>query len=346
VVKAVGDGLADRYGAVPGLPKLQEAICNKLREVNGIPTEPEQIVVTVGASEALSIASLLLIEPGDVVMMLSPSYPSHIESVILAGGRVAYVPLLEADQWRFEAEALSIAWEHSLKEFEREPKVLILCDPLNPTGSCLSWESLSEIADFALKHELWVITDEVYEDYCFEGNTHFSLGCIQEMRPRIISCFSLSKAYAMPGWRVGYLVADASLSRSAVTIHDQVAVCVPLASQYAALAALSTPKEWLSGVRETVISSRQALVEGFSRLKFFLLAQPTSGLFGFPAIRGASGSVQFVEQIAEEAGVLLFPGLGFGPSGEGHVRVSFGVQKGVLEEAIERLNVWETRAPE
>lgn len=345
VSKAVKDNLVNNYSEVPGLKMLREAICNMLNNEKSEEINPDQIIVTVGASEGLTLVFQALVEPGDVVLMLSPCYPTHIESVILAGGNIEFINLEESDDWEFDSNRLIFAWEKLVRKYGCNPKAIVLCDPLNPTGSCLSEKNVEDIVELAIRKQIWVIVDCVYERFVFDGRKQISLRNYPELYPKLINCFSLSKTYAMPGWRVGFLIVPQLLLHDLLTIHDQIAICAPLVSQYAAIAALSVSQEWTSKLSRIIDVRRKIMINGFESLKTLSLARPIAGMFGFPKISITTDSVKFSEILAEEAGVLTFPGLGFGPSGEGHVRISFGVKEDVLRLGISRLKEWERNRP-
>ncbi len=333
-LRAIKDDLVSRYSMVPGLLGLREEVCRKLATFNSIGAEPNEILITVGASEALIVAILALIEEGDEVLLPTPSYPAHIQGISLAGGRPVYVPLVEDENWKLVPEELE-------KQVTVKTKAMLLCSPLNPTGTVFAEEDLRRLAEIALKHNLWVITDETYEFLTYDGIKHFSIASIPELRGQVISCFSLSKTYAMTGWRVGYMLVPIGTIDNMVMVHDAIAICAPVPAQYAALAALRGPQDCIQVFRNELAQRRDIVCERLDKLGIFGYQKPYGAYYVFPRIeRMQIDSVEFSVRLLREANVMTVPGKGFGPTGEGHIRFSFAGPREVIERGFDRLESW------
>ncbi len=333
------------YGPILGLLKLREAVSQKLLAINNIRTSPENIVVTLGAQEAFVLACRAVLEPGDYVLMFSPTYPNHPSAVELFGGKTIYIPLKESNNWGFDFINFANIFEEAKRKYGNRLKALVICNPLNPTGSVLTEAELRIIAKFALDRNIWIITDEAYEYYYFGEQKHFSLGQLPEVFPKLISCFSFSKTFALPGIRIGYLVAEKSIIPLIETIHENLAIHVPETSQYIAMEALSTPNEWFFQTLKEISTRRNILISAINEIKnLSLTSTPSAGLCCFPKFYDGYKSIDFIEKLAREAGVIGMPGSGFGLAGEQHIRLSFGVTGDILCEAIERLKKWSKMA--
>ncbi|GAH37374.1 unnamed protein product, partial [marine sediment metagenome] len=203
-IAAIRDGLAGGYSETSGLSKLREEIVKKLKRDNNIDADVSQVIVTVGAIEGLSAAVMALIDPGDEVILPSPTYSTHIRQVVIASGKPVFVPTIEEKGFTLDIEGIENA-------ITPKTKAILYCSPSNPTGTVFVEEQLRQLAKIALDNDLMVITDEAYEYFTYDGYKHFSIGSIPEMRKNVVSCFTFTKTYAMTGWRVGYLHADEEL---------------------------------------------------------------------------------------------------------------------------------------
>lgn len=327
--------LSGKYTLGPGLPALREAVARHLQEQNGIAADPDrEICITVGAMEALSGAMLTVVERGDEVILPSPNYASHIEQVLLAEGVPVFVPLHPAD-WSLDVEGIRRA-------ITPRTKAIILCNPHNPTGANFAREDLQQIARLAVENDFFVISDETYDFLVYDGHSHFSLACLPELHDRIIATFSFSKKYAMTGWRVGYVYCSEGLLDQIMKIHDAVAICAPALSQYAALAALEGPQGCVAEIR-TVLERRRDLacarLDGLS--EFFDYVRPQGAYYLMMRTRTpVVNSMTYALRLLHEARVITIPGAAFGPTGEHHLRISFGGTEAEIEEAFQRMKRW------
>ena len=331
--KAVLDGLTDGYSETAGLRQLREAIVEKLARDNHIIADPSQILVTVGAIEGISAALMAVLDPGDEVILPSPTYSTHINQVRLASGVPVFVPLIEEKGFCLDLEGIE-------KAVTPKTKAILYCSPSNPTGSVFSRKELEGLADIALKHNLVVITDEAYEYFVFDGAEHFSIGSIPQMAGHAVSCFTFTKTYAMTGWRVGYLHASQALVSQIGKAHIAFAICAPVASQYAALAALTGPQDCIQKFRSKYESARNLMLRRLDRLsEQFSYQKPAGSYLMFPKIlaQGGQDSATFCKNLLREAHVSTTPGADFGPKAEGHLRLSFCVDEAMIQEAFDRM---------
>ena len=331
-IAAIKNGLVGGYSETAGLLELREEIVKKLKRDNNIDADVSEILVTVGAIEAISAAVMAVIDPGDEVILPSPTYSTHIRQVLIASGRPIFVPTLEDKEFSLDLERIE-------KAITPKTRAILYCSPSNPTGTVFKEEELRRLADIALKRNLMVITDEAYEYFVYDGNKHFSIGSIPEMKNNVISCFTFTKTYAMTGWRVGYLYASKNLIPQIRKAHIPFAICAPAVSQYAALAALKGSQECVAQFRKHYFKARNLMCDRLDRLNSIFAYQRTSGSYlMFPKILIPEGkdSATFCKRLLKQAKVSTTPGVAFGPTGEGHLRLSFCVSEDEINKAFDR----------
>jgi aminotransferase len=332
-IAAIRKGLVDGYSENAGLVSLREAIVKKLKTDNKVEAEISQILVSVGAIEGLSAAIMAVIDPGDEVLLFSPTYSTHIRQVVIASGKPVLIPTVEERGFALDFQAIREA-------ITSRTKAMICCSPNNPTGTVFSEEELRKLASVALQHNLMIITDEAYEYFVFDGNRHFSIASIPEMKEHVISCYTFTKTYAMTGWRIGYLHADRSLIPQITKAHIPFAICTPVVSQYAALAALEGPQDCVSEFREHYRSARDLMCERLDDLSsIFAYQKPGGSYLMFPKILLEEGrdSMAFCKNLLKDGKVSTTPGVAFGPNGEGHLRLSFCVTLDEINKAFDRI---------
>jgi aminotransferase len=326
---------AGKYTLGPGLPELREAVATQLSRQIGRTVAPDkEICITVGAMEALSAAVLTVVDRNDEVILPSPNYASHIEQVLLAEGVPVFVPLREAD-WQLDVEGIRQA-------ITPRTKAIILCNPHNPTGANFAASDLRTLGDLALAHDLFIICDETYDFLVYDGHSPFSLTTIPELAERVIATFSFSKKYAMTGWRVGYVYAAEGILDQIMKIHDAVAICAPSLSQYAALAALQGPQECVAEIGAALQRRRDLACDRLDRLaEFFEYVKPQGAYYLMARYKMPHvDSMTFALRLLHEARVITIPGAAFGPTGENHIRISFGGTESEINEAFDRIAKW------
>jgi aminotransferase len=335
-IQSIHDGFVGGYSETMGILPLREEIVKKLARDNGIESEASEILVTVGAIEGLAAAVMAVIDPGDEIILPSPTYSTHIRQVILASGKPVLVPLIEEEGYLWDMEAVK-------RSITPNTKAIMYCSPNNPTGTVYSENELRELAKIALEHDLMVITDEAYEYFVFDGERHFSIGSIPEMKNRVISTYTFTKTYAMTGWRIGYLHAGKEIIPQITKAHIPFAICAPVVSQYAALAALKGPQDCVQNFREHYLAMRNVMCERLDRLdSVFDYRKPGGSYLMFPRIRIEEGkdSLSFCKKLLKDARVSATPGIAFGPSGESHLRLSFCVQEQTIHKAFDRMETY------
>ncbi len=332
-VAAINDGRVSGYSESSGLVPLREAISEKLRRDNNIEANASQILVTVGAIEGLSAAVMAIVDPGDEVLLFTPTYSTHIRQVVMASGKPVLVPTLEKKGFALDFEAIEAA-------ITPKTKAIICCSPNNPTGTVIPEADLRRLAKIALDNNLMILTDEAYEYFVFDDHKHFSIASIPEMKGRVISCYTFTKSYAMTGWRIGYLHADETLIPQITKAHIPFAICAPVVSQYAALAALEGPQDCIREFRDHYIASRNLMCERLDALdSVFSYQKPGGSYLMFPRILLDEGrdSMAFCKDLLSRGKVSTTPGVAFGLGGESHLRLSFCVTLDEVNRAFDRI---------
>ncbi len=335
-ISAIKNGLVGGYSQNAGLLELREEIVKKLKKDNNVEAKVTQILVTVGAVEGLSAAVMALIDPGDEVILPSPTYSTHIRQVIIASGKPVLVPTMEEEGFIWDIDGIK-------KAITSRTKAIMYCSPCNPTGTVFSEEQLRQLAEIALNNNLMVITDEAYEYFTYDGHKHFSIASIAEMRKNVVSCYTFTKTYAMTGWRIGYLHADEELIPQITKAHIPLAICAPVVSQYAALAALKGSQDCVAKFREHYLSTRNLMCRRLDNLESVFEYQKPRGFYlMFPKMLGQEGkdSTAFCKTLLKEAKVSTTPGIAFGPTGEGHLRLSFCVSEDEINKAFDRMDAY------
>ncbi len=332
-VQAINNGLVGGYSQNEGLPELRDEIVKKLRRDNGINANTSEILVTVGAIEGLASSVFATIDPGDEVIMPTPTYSTHITQVKIASGKPVLVPLIEEDNFALDIQAIKNA-------ITSRTKAIMYCNPSNPTGTVFPEEQLRKIAEIALDNDLMVITDEAYEYFTFDDSKHFSIASIPEMKKNVISCFTFTKTYAMTGWRVGYLHANEELIPQIKKTHIPLTICAPVVSQYAAIAALKGDQNCIEKFKNHYLEMRNLMCTRLDNLNtIFEYNKPNGSYLMFPKILGDRGknSLEFCQNLLKDAKVSTTPGVAFGPTGEGHLRLSFCVSADMINKAFDRM---------
>jgi len=336
-ISAIKNGLVGGYSETSGLLELREEIVKKLKRDNNVDGNVSQILITVGAIEGLSATVMASIDPGDEVILPSPTYSTHIRQVVIASGKPVLVPTIEEEGFILDIKGIENA-------ITPKTKAIMYCSPSNPTGTVFTEKQLRQLAEIALENNLMVITDEAYEYFTYDGHKHFSFASIPEMRKNVVSCYTFTKTYAMTGWRIGYLHADEELIPQIAKAHIPFAICAPVVSQYAALAALRGSQDCVAKFREHYLSTRNLMCKRLDRLNsVFEYQKPGGSYLMFPKIldkKGRDDSATFCKELLKEAKVSTTPGIAFGPTGEGHLRLSFCVSEEEINKAFDRMEAY------
>lgn len=321
------------YTANAGLVELRERISGYLAGKYGARYDPAEVLITVGVSEALQLAMLALLDPGDEILIPEPCFVSYGPAAIFAGGKVVYVPTVA--ERNFEVTAADIA-----RYITPRTKMLFLSYPSNPTGAVMRRETLEEIAELVVQHDLFVLSDEIYDQLIY-GKTreegHVCVPTIEALFERTILLGGFSKAYAMTGWRIGYVCAPASLYGAMHKLHQYIIMSAPTIAQYAAIAALDSGAEEVERMRQAYDVRRRTIVDGM-RAAGLPTFEPEGAFYCFPDIRSTGlSSEDFAQQLLAEESVAVVPGDAFGPSGAGFVRCSYATSLEQIGVAVERI---------
>lgn len=318
------------YSDDAGLPKLREEIAAYLKRHYGLSYDPtSEILVTVGASEGIDLTFRALLNEGDEVIVPRPSYISYGPITSLCGGKVAYVDLQEKAGFRLTPEALE-------KAITPASKLLIFNYPNNPTGAIMRKSDLEAIAKVILSHDLYVVSDEIYAELTY-GAKHVSLASIPGMAERTIYISGFSKAFAMTGWRLGYVCAPKAIIAHLRKIHQYCLLAAPTISQYAAVEALQNEEDETKKMRDAYDERRLYLVKALHDMGLSCFT-PEGAFYVFPSIKSSGlSSDEFVAQLFEKEKLLLISGTGFGENGEGFVRISYAYALPTIKEGVARL---------
>jgi aminotransferase len=333
VIYAIEKGLTSGYSQSEGLPELREEIVKKLKRDNNVEANTSQIIVTVGAIEGLAASVMAVIDPGDEVILPTPTYSTHITQVKLASGKPILVPLVEEDNFALDVDAIKNA-------ITKKTKAILFCTPNNPTGTVFPEKSLRELSKVALEHNLMLIIDEAYEYFTYDDNKHFSIASIPELRKHVITNYTFTKTYAMTGWRIGYVHADEEMLEQIKKVHIPFSICTTVASQYAAIAALKGSQDCITEFSSHYLNARNLMCERLDRLdSVFEYNKPQGAYLMFPKILIEQGkdSIAFSKDLLKNAKISTTPGIAFGPTGEGHIRLSFCVPEDMINVAFDRM---------
>ncbi|MCK9859406.1 aminotransferase class I/II-fold pyridoxal phosphate-dependent enzyme [Paenibacillus sp. ATY16] len=320
-----------QYTSNAGMPELREAIGQYLNDSFAVSYNPaNEVLVTVGGSEAIDLALRALISPGDEILIPEPCYISYSPITTLSGGKAVGIETFAKDNFKLKVESLRAA-------ITPKSKVLILCYPSNPTGGIMTYEDWLPIAKVVEENDLIVISDEIYAELTY-GSKHVSFAAIPGMKDRTLLVSGFSKAFAMTGWRMGYACGHQDLIGAMLKIHQYTVMCAPIMAQYAALEAL-TPHglEEKDRMMESYNQRRRLVVKGFRQIGLEC-HEPEGAFYAFPSITSTGlTSEQFAQRLLEEGNVAAVPGDVFGLGGEGHLRCSYATSVAQLTEALDRI---------
>ena len=318
------------YTSNSGLMELRREICNYMKRKQGITYDPvKEVLITVGGSEAIDIGLRAMLNPGDEVLIPQPSYVSYEPCTVLAGGTPVIIDLKAENEFRLTAKELEDA-------ITDKTKVLILPFPNNPTGAIMERKDLEEIAEVIIKHDIFVMSDEIYSELTYKDE-HVSIATLPGMQERTIVINGFSKAYAMTGWRLGYACGPQVILEQMTKIHQFAIMCAPTTSQYAAVDALKNGDEDVKMMRDSYNQRRRYLINAFRQMGLECF-EPYGAFYVFPCIKEfGMTSEEFATRFLEEEKVAAVPGTAFGDSGEGFLRISYAYSLDNLKIAIGRL---------
>ncbi len=318
------------YTSNAGLKELRQAISDNVKRKRNLEYNPDdEILVTVGGSEAIDIGLRAIINEGDEVIIPQPSYVSYEPCALLADAKPVIINLKGENNFRLQADEL-------INAISDKTKVLILPYPNNPTGAIMEYEDLEKIAKIIIDNDIYVMSDEIYSELTYKEK-HVSIASLDNMKERTILIDGFSKAYAMTGWRLGYACAPKEIIKQMTKIHQFAIMCAPTSSQYAAISALKNGDKDIEMMRTSYNQRRRFLLNAFREMNLECF-EPYGAFYVFPSIKEFNmTSEEFATRFLEEEHVAAIPGNAFGDSGEGYLRISYAYSIENLKEAISRL---------
>ena len=330
-VKQALDSGKTRYGPAAGEPQLRRAIATKLRTDNKLPYNPENIIVTNGGKHSLYTLIMATVEPGDEVLIPAPYWVSYPEMVKLAGGTPIIIPATIKNDYKITPEQLQQA-------ITPKTKFLIFNSPSNPTGMVYSPDEVKALAEVVLANDIWVVADEIYEKILYDGAQHLSIGAVSDaMFERTIVSNGFAKAYAMTGWRLGYLAGPVELIDAANTLQSQSTSNVCTFAQYGAIAALESPQDCVETMRQAFAKRRTAMIDAVNSIPGLSCVVPNGAFYLFIDIsKTGLRSLDFCTRLLNEKYVAAIPGVAFGA--DDAIRISYATDLPTIELGMERLN--------
>ena len=334
-VRAINNGKT-KYTSSAGIPELRAAISAKLSKENQVVYDAaKEVVVTAGATSAINLAFLSVADIGDEILVPDPGWATYTHAVHIVGSIPVPYPLRESAGYSFERKVAE-------KLVTPKTKAILINTPSNPTGAILSRSNLKEIAEFAIEKNLFVISDEVYEKFLYDGgstkNEHVSIASLPEMKERTVTVNAFSKTYAMTGWRLGYAAAAEPISAAMAKINAAESSCVSSVAQYAALEALTGPQDSVREMISAFAKRREVLVSGLNELPGFKCPMPHGAFYAFPNIRATGqNSHSLAMKIVEKGHVAVVPGSSFGAQAELNIRLAYANSLENIQLALERI---------
>ena len=328
---AIEDG-ATHYPPARGIPLALEAIASKMARENDVQVDPaSQIIITPGAKWAIYLALAALSNPGDEILYIEPCWASYPPMVTLAGATPVPVSLSPNDNYTVTAEMLRSC-------ITDRTKALMVNSPCNPTGRVLTADEVDAVVEVVLEHDLYVLSDEIYEHLVYDDNQHISLAARPGMAERTLTINGLSKAYAMTGWRMGWLAGPPQIINLAYKLSSQTVSMAANFSMHAAAAALNGPQDCVAEMVASYKQRRDFMVPAFNAIDGVHCRNIEGAFYLFPSFPGSDkDSLELAEALIEEAGIAGTPGVAFGSTGEGHIRFSIATAMSELERSVDRL---------
>ncbi|MCK1169903.1 pyridoxal phosphate-dependent aminotransferase [Streptococcus uberis] len=334
--KAAIDANQSHYTGMSGLIELRQAVSGFLKTKYNLTYHPDnEILVTIGATEALSATLLAILEEGDKVLLPAPAYPGYEPIVTLTGAKMVEIDTT-ANHFRLTPQML----DKALKEEGADVKAVLLNYPSNPTGVVYSREEIASFADVLKKHEVFVVSDEVYSELNYSGQGHVSIA--EYLPDQTIVINGLSKSHAMTGWRIGFICAKASITSQLIKSHQYLVTAATTIAQFAAIEALTKGKNDALPMKNEYIHRRDYIISEMTKLGFSMI-KPEGAFYIFAKIPegyGHEDSFKFCQDLARKEAVALIPGRAFGKYGEGYVRLSYAASMTTIKEAMKRLTVF------
>jgi len=334
--KAIDDGFT-HYSPNAGLKDLREVIANKYKGYSDEYTF-ENVMVTVGALEALTLTLITTINPGDEVIIPDPCFPNYFGQIMMVGAKPVAVPVYEDNDFMVKAEDIE-------KAITPKTKAVLLNSPSNPLGSVMSKEEIIKIAEIADKYDLLVYSDEVYDKIIFDDKEYFSMAQIPEVRNRVLILNSLSKSHAMTGWRIGYVAGSKEIISNMPKLQEGIVSCVSTFTQKAAIEAITGNQDAVKNMIDEYARRRDILIDGLNNIPGISCKKSPGSFYAFANIKSfGKTSQEFAEELVKEAKVVVVPGSAFGEMGEGYLRFVFANSDENLKEAVRRIDKYVRKA--
>ncbi len=327
--QALDDGFT-KYTNATGIPELKSAVCDKFKRDNNISCVPEEVIISVGGKQALYNIFMALLNSGDEVLLPSPYWVSYADMILVCEGAIKTIDT-RPNRFKLTADMVEQA-------ITPKTKALVLNSPSNPTGMVIEKEEIIKITELAQKHKFYVISDEVYEYFLYDGKKHFSIASIPEMKNWAFTVNAVSKTYSMTGWRIGYMTGPKELIKpmSSLQSHSTSNPCS--IAQKAALAAITGPQDSVVQMVSEFEKRRDFVHEAFNKIPGFKLEKPEGAFYAFPDISGTGkDSFELTELLMEKARVAVVPGGAFGDEGNQFIRFSFASSMADIQEGMKRI---------
>ena len=330
-IKGLQEGRT-KYTPNAGIKPLRDALAEKLWKENGIKCDPDRnLIVTAGATQALMLLMVALVDPGDEVILPGPSWPDYTGQIQMVNAVPVYAPVNEEHEFKMTADII----EPLITD---RTKLIIVNSPSNPMGAVLDERELMEIAGLLRKYKLYAISDEPYEKFVYDGFVHRSLASLPDLEDYVVTVNSFSKTYAMTGWRVGYICANERIMANLIKLHENMIASINEAFQLAAVEALKRGEKDVERMRQAYERNRSLMVKGLNRIKGISCIWPKGAFYVFPNVKAfGRTSMEVADLILEKTHVVTAPGSTFGPAGEGFLRICYANRYERLEEALARL---------
>jgi len=322
------------YGPNRGRMDLRKVICKKLKEENGLSYDAdEEIIITVGAAEAILDTVLAFVNEGDEVIVFTPAFMNYENLVHLADAKAVTVPLLEKNGFQIDPDAVRAV-------ITNKTQMIIVNNPHNPTGTVFNKEILKEIAEIAMENNLLVLSDEIYEQIIYDGAKCYSMAAFDGMKERTITVNGFSKTYAMTGWRLGYLATDRRLIPPILKLHQYVTTCAPTFLQAGVAATMEKEecRQNINNMISTFAARRRLLLNGLKKIEGITFVEPKGAFYAFINVsRTGLKAGEFAAELLEKKGVALVAGEGFGKDLDDYVRISYAVSESEIQEGLIRI---------
>ena len=325
---------AGKYTLPDGLPEMRKLAAAEYKKKTGIEADADaNVMISAGNMQALNTLFHTMLDPGDEIILTDPCFASHIQQIKMFNGAPIYWPLDENDNWSLDIDLLPAL-------ITEKTQAIVIVSPSNPTGKIFTEAELRDVGEIARQHNILVVIDDPYSDFVYENREkYFNLACVEELKEHMVYLYSFSKAYAMSGWRLSYMVMPAELKHEAMKVHDATMVCAPRISQLAGIIALSQPSDHKQRFEAILARRRELICQRLNNVTHvFSNQQPEGAYYVFPKIVAEhSDSRSFAIDLLNTARVTVTPGSAFGPSGEHHVRMAYCVDEDTINLAFDRI---------